>query len=170
MERIASTSAYAGLLLGTLGLVAWTTGHPFVFPSLGPTAFVLALAYGTERTAPRRVVGGHVVGTVAGLLAYHAVAPEHAITTITPAMSVAKLELTVSAVASMVLTVGGMLGTDTVHPPACATTLIVSLGLLSTVVEGVIIVAAVILLYLEHALLARYVIGPRHRVHEPRWG
>ena len=31
------------MLLGVLGGILWATGRPFVFPSLGPTAFVLAL-------------------------------------------------------------------------------------------------------------------------------
>ncbi|ELY64831.1 hypothetical protein C492_04845 [Natronococcus jeotgali DSM 18795] len=67
------------------------------------------------------------------------------------------------------LTVGGMLATDTRHPPACATTLIVSLGLLSTFREGVLMIVAVVLLVAAHRLLlateragARYGEGLRH--------
>lgn len=40
-----------------------------------------------------------------------------------------------------------MIATKTVHSPACATTLIVSLGVLSRPVDGVIIMGAVTLLY-----------------------
>lgn len=43
-----------------------------------------------------------------------------------------------------------MILTDTVHPPACATTLIVSLGLLSTPVQVAIIVVSVIILVEFH--------------------
>lgn len=39
-----------------------------------------------------------------------------------------------------------MIATDTIHAPACATTLIVSLGLLSTPVQVIIIVVSVIIL------------------------
>ena len=39
-----------------------------------------------------------------------------------------------------------MIATETVHPPACATTLIVSLGLLSTSLQVGIIVAGVVIL------------------------
>jgi len=35
------TSLYAGLLFTLLGGIAWASGQPFIFPSLGPTAFVL---------------------------------------------------------------------------------------------------------------------------------
>ena len=38
--------------------------------------------------------------------------------------------------------------TRTVHPPACATTLIVSLGLLATVPDVAVIVCGVCLLYI----------------------
>lgn len=44
-----------------------------------------------------------------------------------------------------------MIATDTVHAPACATTLIVSLGLLSTPVQVIIIVVSVIVLVEFHA-------------------
>jgi CBS-domain-containing membrane protein len=47
----------------------------------------------------------------------------------------------------MVLTSALIIGHRSVHPPACATTLIVCLGLLSTPVEGAIIVGAVATLY-----------------------
>ena len=43
-----------------------------------------------------------------------------------------------------------MIATDTIHPPACATTLIVSLGLLSTPLEVAIIVASVVVLVAVH--------------------
>jgi hypothetical protein len=51
------TSLYAGLLFTVLGVIAWGSGQPFVFPSLGPTAFVLAFDRQSERTQNRRIVG-----------------------------------------------------------------------------------------------------------------
>jgi CBS-domain-containing membrane protein len=44
-----------------------------------------------------------------------------------------------------------MIGTDLIHPPACATTLIVSLGLLSTPIQVGIIVVSVVILVTVHA-------------------
>jgi CBS-domain-containing membrane protein len=46
-----------------------------------------------------------------------------------------------------------MIATGTVHPPACATTLIVSLGLLSTPTEVAITVASVTVLVAFHAVV-----------------
>ena len=48
-----------------------------------------------------------------------------------------------------------MIGTDTIHPPGCATTLIVSLGLLSTPTRVGIIVASVVLLVGFHGAVLR---------------
>ena len=48
-----------------------------------------------------------------------------------------------------------MIATDTIHPPPCATTLIVSLGLLSTPTRVGIIVASVVLLVGFHGAVLR---------------
>ncbi len=120
-------SGRAGALLAALGVVAWLTGEPFLFPSLGPTAFVLSVHPDGQSGTAWTVLGGHFWGTAAGLLSYHLLAS--------------------SAALSTALTSALMLYTRTVHPPACATTLIVSLGLLSTLRDGGLILLAVTLLY-----------------------
>jgi hypothetical protein len=101
------------------------------------------------------VLGGHAIGVLAGLLAYHALAAGLVATTPPPPLSTAGLRLAASAVVSVGLTTGGMLATDLRHAPACATTLIVSLGLLSELVQGGVIVAAVALLLATQAVLDR---------------
>ena len=151
------------VLFATAG-VAWLSGLPMVFPSLGPSAFVLALFQDSDATAPRRVIGGHAIGVVAGLIAYHAFAGGVSMTSATAPGSLEGLRLAASAVLATMLTVGGMLATDTRHPPACATTLIVSLGLLSTPLEGAVILLAVIVLVAAHRLvLATERLGGRYR-------
>jgi CBS-domain-containing membrane protein len=146
---------YAGGLLLVLGATAWVAGLPFLFPSLGPTAYLLAVTPGAPESAPRRVLGGHAIGVLAGLLAYHALAAGLVATTPPSPLSTAGLRLAASAVVSVGLTTGGMLATDLRHAPACATTLIVSLGLLSELVQGGVIVAAVALLLATQAVLDR---------------
>ena len=68
MRRRVGTGLYAGLLFTVLGAIAWVSGQPFIFPSLGPTAFVLAFDRQSERTQAYRVVGSHFIGGVAGLV------------------------------------------------------------------------------------------------------
>lgn len=63
------------------------------------------------------------------------------------AHSATAFSLAVSATSATGLTSALMIGTRSVHPPACATTLIVALGLLSTPIEGAVIVGAVTTLY-----------------------
>lgn len=144
---------HAGLLFGIVGILAVATGQPAIFPSLGPTAYVLAVEHRGPRTARRRVLGGHAVGVVAGLLAYHALAPGIVVTGGLAPFSEASLRLAAAGVASVTLTSWGMLATDAVHPPACATTLIVSLGLLSDPVAGAVILGSVAILSESHRLL-----------------
>lgn len=156
MDRHAvQTSLHAGALLAVTGVVAWLTGTPFVFPSLGPTAYLLA----TQRTRARdqlaRVVAGHAIGVAAGLAAYRLLGSGVVVTADLPARSPALAALIASGVLALALTSAGMLALDAVHPPACATTLIVSLGLLPTVREGLFIVVAVCVLVGAHVLTTR---------------
>ncbi|MFP9191757.1 HPP family protein [Natronosalvus vescus] len=151
MRRRVGTSLYAGLLFTVLGAVAWISGQPFIFPSLGPSAFILAFDRRSERTRTYRIVGSHLIGGVAGLLAFTLLANGVSITQTPPAYSPEGFWLTTSAVVSIVLTTWAMIATDTIHPPACATTLIVSLGLLSTPTQVAIIVVSIVILVEFHA-------------------
>lgn len=147
-------SVHASGLFAVLGLLAWASGAPFVFPSLGPSAFVLAFGDRIDRTR-RTVVGGHAIGAAAGLLAYLVLAAGVTLTAPFSPFSLDAARLAASGTLSVALTAWGMLAVDAVHPPACATTLIVSLGLLSTPVEAAIIVLSVAVLVESHRLFAR---------------
>ena len=157
-RQIIFTSLYTAFLLVPLGIIAWITGRPFLFPSVGPSAFLLAMILYGQPTSARRVIGGHTIGTIAGLLSYHLIASGLVITNVAPLLAGEQLRLVTSATLSLILTSAGMLYTETVHPPACATTLIVSLGFLASFLGGSIIIGSVIVLYIVHFLIIRYVI------------
>lgn len=140
------TGARACCLLAVLGVVAVATGYPYLFPSLGPSAYALAVTPAAATSRPRRVVGGHLVGLLGGLVAYHALTDGLVVTEPPPAFSVGSLRLAASAVTSLGVTSVGMRAGGVEHPPACATTLIVALGLLATPVEAVVVGTAVLLL------------------------
>jgi len=164
-RRRVGTSLYAGLLFTVLGGVAWVSGEPFIFPSLGPSAFILAFERRGEQTRTYRVVGSHLIGGIVGLLAYSILASGVSLTTTQPPASVDGLRLAGSGVLSIVLTAWGMIATETIHPPACATTLIVSLGLLSTPLQVTIIVVSVVILVEFHRtilLLFKQAVGDTH--------
>lgn len=155
MDDAVGAGLRAGALLAATGIAAVLTGSPFLFPSLGPSAYLLATAPDAPASRPRTVLGGHAVGVVAGLLATHLISPGLVVIDPIPAFSPEMLRLGASAVVSVILTTVGMLATGYEHAPACATTLIVALGLLSTPTEGAIVLAAVMLLLGADSLLPR---------------
>lgn len=146
MDDRVGTSLHTGVLIAAIGAFAWVTGLPALFPSLGPSAFVLAMFPESEASDARRVAGSHAVGVVAGYLAYHLIADGLVMTQSVTPFSPGAFRLAVSGIGAIVLTVAGMLYFRVRHPPACATTLIVALGLLPSFFEGALIVLAVILL------------------------
>lgn len=162
MNLSAREGFHAGALLTVAGSVAWVTGEPFIFPSLGPSAYVLATGRGTRATRPQRVLGGHIVGVIVGLAAYHSLASGVAVDSVPPS-SVDGLRIAASGVLLVTFTTFGMSVTRTNHAPACATTLIISLGLLPTVRQGAIIVVAVGVLLVGHGVLLRLLPSVRDR-------
>ncbi|QHS17498.1 HPP family protein [Halopenitus persicus] len=150
VRRRVYTSLYASLLFTVLGSVAWVTGQPFIFPSLGPSAFVLAFDRHGGRDRARRVVGSHLIGAVAGLAAYLLLAAGVTLVESPDPASLDGLRLAASGTVSIAVTSWAMIATDTNHAPACATTLIVSLGLLSTPRAAATIVVAVAVLVAAH--------------------
>lgn len=146
MDDRMATSLHTGLLIAVVGAFAWATGLPALFPSLGPSAFVLATFPESEASNARRVIGSHALGVAAGLSTYHLLANGVVVTSQIAPLSLAGLELAISGVGAIVLTVGSMLHFGVRHPPACATTLIVALGLLPSIFDGTLIVAAVAVL------------------------
>lgn len=137
--------------------IAWVTGEPFIFPSIGPSAYLLAVGDvgGGVRRRAYEVVGGHFVGVVAGLLAYNVFAAGLAVTANHDPLSMEGLRLAVSGVSSVSLSTYGMLATDAKHGPACATTLIISLGLLSTAYQSTVILFGVVAVFVADELVTR---------------
>jgi len=144
-KGVVRISVEAGVYIALAGLIAWATGRPFLFPSLGPTA--LALTMQPEENSARSVIGGHLCGVVCGLLAYQVLAPGLTVAAVNTAYSASGLWLAASGALSVLLTVGSMVALRMVHSPACATTLIVSLGFLPTLTDGGIIMIAVLVLF-----------------------
>ena len=90
---------------------------------------------------------------VSGLIAYHVLARGLTLAALAPALSADGLRIVASGVASVGLTTWAMLVTRTSHPPACATTLIVALGVLPSLMDGMLIMAAVVGMFLTHRLV-----------------
>lgn len=147
---------YAGVnglvAIALLSAIAWATDEPFVFPSLGPTAFLLFSAPATAAACPRNTVLGHAIGAAAGWFALVA----FGLTDAPPALSSEVTGARIGAAAvSLALTSAVMIWTGTQHPPAGATTLIVSLGVLRDLDQLAILMLAVVILTVQGLLFNR---------------
>lgn len=134
------------LSIGLMGVVAHVARAPFVFPSLGPTAFLLFYRPKASASSPRNTIVGHLVGAGCGLGAlavFGLLGQADAFSTgITwPRAGAAALSLGATG--------GLMVGLRVPHPPAGATTLIVSLGLMTALDQLVVLMLAVTLLVLQ---------------------
>lgn len=132
-----------GLTIGLLTALALLTGSPFIFPSLGATAFLFFTSPNSPAASPRHALLGHGLALVCGFAALWVVGLEDA----PPALLMGVEERRVIACAlSLGLTGAAMVLADAAHPPAGATTLIVALGLVRGVGEFLVVVLAVALL------------------------
>jgi CBS-domain-containing membrane protein len=131
------------IAIAAMAFVAFVTGEPFVFPSLGPTAFLLFYTPLQPAASPRNSLGGHAIGAAAGYLALVV----FGLTDDAPALASSVTGARVGAAAlSLGLTSGAMVWARVPHPPAGATTLIVSLGILREPEQLAVLMLAVVLL------------------------
>ena len=140
------------ITIGLLALLALLTGSPFVFPSLGPTAYLFFFSPLAEASSPRNTILGHAIGLICGYAAFALTAAYippfathggiHG-----PRVLAAALSLSATGALMALLKVS--------HPPAGATTLIVSLGIISQPRELSIIEVAVVLLTVQALAINR---------------
>jgi len=134
------------ITIGILGLLALLTGSPFVFPSLGPTAYLFFFSPLAEVSSPRNTILGHAIGLICGYAAFALVVASSPPFGMNPGVHGPRL---LAAALSLSATGALMALLRISHPPAGATTLIVSLGIISQPKELVIIEVAVILLTVQ---------------------
>ncbi len=170
MERHTSTSVMGlfafvnGVVaIGLMAAAAAVTGEPFIFPSLGPTAFLLFYTPTVPAACPRNTIFGHAIGAAAGYLALVV----FGLTDAPPALATSVTWGRVGAAAlSLGLTSGLMVWCRVPHPPAGATTLIVSLGILRQPVQLAVLMLAVVLLVVQGFVINRLA-GIRYPVWRP---
>lgn len=132
--------------IGIMSVLAVITHSPFIFPSLGPTAFLFFYTPTAPSASPRNTIVGHLTGVLAGYFSLVLTG----LTNAGPALSIGVTwPRVIAAALSLGLTAGLMVLFKSPHPPAGATTLIVSLGLLTKPLQLVLLMAAVILLTLQ---------------------
>jgi CBS-domain-containing membrane protein len=140
------------LSIALMSLAALVTGEPFVFPSLGPTAFLFFYTPTAPAASPRNAVLGHLIGAAAGWISLTVFGLADA----GPALAVGVDAQRVGAAAfSLGLTSGVMVLLRSPHPPAGATTLIISLGILTDLSQIAVLMLAVVLLTVQAFVINR---------------
>ncbi len=134
----------ASVLLLAVGVLGLAAHQPWLFPSLGPTAYFQAVTPEHPATRFYNIFVGHLVGLAAGFAAVWIVGAQAALPVVashdlTPArLWAAVLALGLTTLVALLLRAS--------HPPAGATTLLVALGSFNSAADALIVVSGVLLL------------------------
>lgn len=136
-------------IMAAVGMLSHT---PFVFPSLGPTAFLFFFTPQSPTASPRHTIYGHAIGILCGYFALRIMGLSHA-----PSITAVGIndERIFAAGLSLGLTGALMILFKAAHPPAGATTLIISLGIVVRPLSLVVIEVAVVALTLQAIAMNR---------------
>jgi CBS-domain-containing membrane protein len=134
---------YGGMSCVVLSIMAALTHTVFIFPSLGPSAFLFFVAPLSSGASPRNAIAGHAIGCVTGYLSLVLTG----LTQAGPAVSTGVTEPRIIAASlALATTCSLMVVLDVSHPPAAATTLLVALGILPHPEQLLVVMLAVLLL------------------------
>ena len=138
--------------IGLMVTIAVILHSPFIFPSLGPTAFHYFSRQTASTASPRNAIIGHFIGTVAGYFSLVVTG----LTTAGPAIANGfTWPRVLAAGLPLGLTASLMFLFHASHAPAGATTLIISLGILTKPWQLVVLMIAIILLTLQAIAINR---------------
>src|SRR6516225_8816880 len=119
LVRAAFVFANGFLAVAILAGLAVVFHTPFVFPSVGPTAFLLYFMPTAPTASPRNTICGHAVGIACGYGSLWLMGLQHAPSAILEEIHWPRV---LAAALSLAATGALMIILDFVHPPACATT------------------------------------------------
>jgi hypothetical protein len=132
-----------GTLIMVISLLAWLSHQPLIFASLGPTAYEQIETPRQSSARPYNVVVGHLIGIAAGFIALYLTSAWSMPGVTTGHVTMPRVE---AAVLSAVLTVLGTLAARATQPAAVASALLVSLGVMQSWRDGLVMIAAVLLI------------------------
>jgi CBS-domain-containing membrane protein len=130
-------------LIGICGVVALGSKETLLFPSLGPTAMLFFARPLPPECTVRNVVVGHWVGILTGLAALEAFGLRALPSAVTHGLDATRVA---AAALSVAVTATALRLIRCPHAPAGASTLIVSLGLLTTNKQLLMMAASIALI------------------------
>jgi CBS-domain-containing membrane protein len=141
---IACLGAVVGIvMLLVVGGLALAVGEPLLFPSLGPTVF-MQVQMPQQQARIWNTVIGHAVGVAVAVLALAATGATHTPPPITTGILSWQREL--ASALAVGLTIAGQVPLRAVHPPAAATTLLITLGAINPEWRAIAIISAGVIL------------------------
>jgi uncharacterized membrane protein len=147
----------AAVLILIVGLISVATETPMLFPSLGPSAYLIGEMPAHPTSRWYNTILGHLIGLILGFVMVALFSAEN-----DPSL-LNDLTLTSgrmwAAVIAILFTVLIPMLLHASHPPAAATTLLVTLGAIKTITEGIYLMIGVIILALIGELLRQLRIG-----------
>lgn len=155
-------SANGALSIAIMAFIDHVTSAPFIFPSLGPSAFLFFSRPLAPASAPRNAVLGHLIGGVCGIssLAIFGLLDRKSI--LITGVDAPRI---LAAGLSVALTSALLVYLRVEHPPALATTLILSLGFMRSVPDFAVLMLAVCLITVQAVAINR-----RAGLPFPLWG
>jgi CRP-like cAMP-binding protein len=133
---------------------------PFIFPTLGAIAFGVFFTPTTPAASPRNALCGHAVALVCGYAALWATGLHHAGPAIVTQLGWTRI---LAAALSLATTGALMIRLNIPHPPAAATTLMVSLGIV-TKPEYLVVLEAGVALLVVQAIIINRLMGVRYPI------
>lgn len=134
------------LSIGILAAVAMVSRTPFVFPSLGPTAILFFFHPMSPSASPRHALLGHAIGILCGYGSLLLLGLQHGGSEMSGSIGLRRL---FAVALSLSATAFFMILAKVAHAPAGATTLLISLGLITQPFHLLIIEIAVAFLCLQ---------------------
>lgn len=136
--RAAAPAVLAGLVIGLVGALALVFRQTWLIPSLGPTIFLQLVNSAEPAARPRAILLGHAIGVAAGFGALFLCGAQDA-----PSVFGGQT-LWPSRIAATAIAVSGTLFLQILarskHPPAAATTMLITLGGVKPTWESVVAV------------------------------
>jgi len=148
------TAINGGLAIFTVGVLAWLTNLPLVFPALGPSTFILFSAPLSKAGAPRSVVLGHIICLLCGYVTWYIMG---FISGGQVTLERAGWPLFASATVALAASCFLLLLFNCPHPPACASSLVVALGMITGAFNILLMALVVLWLTFQAVMMNRFV-------------
>ncbi|MGC1869380.1 MAG: HPP family protein [Acidobacteriaceae bacterium] len=130
-------------LIVVLAVVGWLSRTPFVFASLGPTAYEIVETSKRPSARPYNIIMGNLIAVLAGFAALW-ITGAWGVPSIS-AHGVPLARVWAATIAALLTVLGTLLARAT-QPAALSTTMLIALGIMQTARDGVIIMLAVLLI------------------------